>query len=280
MARTITLVLALMLLAAAGAWIGAGTQEWYSHARLGTHPVPVVAVAISKDGRYAASLDAAGELRCWDLQQHRLLHRTVLPVGGRLKPGEATVAISPDGQVLAVTAPPMGTQVWRPTGSSERVDVPVQAMWSPLLALSHDNTLLATMDEQGALHVWDARTAEHVAEPDDNPLDWPEAVSHLLFSDEDKAVGYLRVGELVPDFFALDTGNRLFGDVGGQHIRSRDPEGTRYLRVDHWQTKHDMDQWQSHDNLGPEYNASDRLAVRYRDNTTPPGTTITATGVA
>ena len=155
--RLVTLGLALLLFGLLGATLGLANRQWYPIATLRSRQAAVVAVRFVPDSgtagiastqpdqhwQRAVTLDASGKLIVWNLKQRQAVDSIDLAArfSGQLKAGKASVTLSPDGTMAAASAPKLGTVVWR-VGVSDAADIPIRHGWTPIMGLSHDNTML------------------------------------------------------------------------------------------------------------------------------------------
>src|SRR5262249_38675873 len=130
-----------------------------------------VYLAVSRDGRWAATIGRPAPVRVWDLETGRLVRR--LPAAG------ARAAVSPDGRWLVVGSGAAYQYVevgtWRDGPRVDRDDAPLPG----LLTFSADGRVLAVAHSSREVRLLDAATATPIASlaaPD------PHLISSLAFS--------------------------------------------------------------------------------------------------
>ena len=234
--RGLTLFLALLTVALLGATAGIADRDWYGYATLTGHHAPVVAVTFNEAGTRAASLDAAGTVCLWHIPQQRRVARVNLGpqlTSTPLKADETALALSPRGDVVAISAPALGTRIWRPGRTPRLIDVPIRSPWSPLVALSHDETMLATMSPNGHLRTWRTDTGAHIADYNRNPHAAPKKAWCLMFSQRDRAVAVVHSSHYTSgDLWQPQTGQPLDRSWRSRYPNSstnrKAPDGSPY----------------------------------------------------
>src|SRR5262249_2795982 len=121
---------------------------------IAAHDTAVWSVAFSPDGnRLITTSDR--EVRLWDVDTGAL--RTTLPNAGG---GTTRAALSPDGQIFAVTATEGGVRVWNLDKAIRirEIAAAVDVVWS--VAFSPDGRELATASSDEVVALWDVATGE------------------------------------------------------------------------------------------------------------------------
>ncbi len=162
MDRWVLMSLLVALCVSLGAWIGLEQRTWHRLATLGQHHAPVVATAISGDGVYGAAMHGDGHVKVWELATRRLVASRDLKLvrGSTIERGRAALALSPDGSLLAASSPATRTVVWRINEADPAADLVRLPMGLPgdgyavLLAMSHANDMVATLDVDDQLRLW------------------------------------------------------------------------------------------------------------------------------
>jgi WD40 repeat protein len=145
------------------------------------HLAHLTGVAVSRDGRRAASADLNGEVRIWDLTETRLMLSLLSPpplttalvslhVASTAQPlhslqahttRAAGVAFSPKGELLATCGMDGAIRLWQP-GSSPPVTLHGPESGVRCLAFSPDGTRLATGGNDATIRVWDVDTRQEL----------------------------------------------------------------------------------------------------------------------
>jgi RNA polymerase sigma factor (sigma-70 family) len=140
---------------------GTGMGIWATDSGKVVHDAPAKtpyaqAVIFSNDGKYLITIgrDANDALHVWDTTTGKMVERLSGP-GGR----EPCVAMSPDGQLLAIASYDM-IRLWDWTNGKEvrqiaRVALPIHG-----LAFSRDGKTLASGGNWGAVRLWDVATGQ------------------------------------------------------------------------------------------------------------------------
>jgi eukaryotic-like serine/threonine-protein kinase len=128
-----------------------------------SHSSPVLAVAMTADGKRLASSDNSGNVKVWDADTSEEL------VSFRVQAaGVYALSWNPDGRRLALVGGDQTLQIWDAVTGKEILSLPtvvpaeadsaVAPVWSP------DGKRLAVGEKDGALCIWDATTGKKTLE--------------------------------------------------------------------------------------------------------------------
>lgn len=139
----------------------AGLQFWDVPSRQATETIPgdasdIVAIALSAAGSVLATDHKDGDVRLWDAQTRRLLHR----FGSQFRSRVISLAFSPTEPLLA--ASDEGGNILLYNTTSMEVQPPLKAhTWRVMsLAFSPDGRTLASAGEGGGLKLWNVATRQ------------------------------------------------------------------------------------------------------------------------
>lgn len=132
------------------------------------------------DRRWLVTLSEAGQFQVWSVEQEELRGQfgSVFP-----SPFWETACISGNGERAASmhvgTVP--GVDIWDVRSGSRIRKLPILSS-SLRMALSHDGTRLATIDQNGAIRLWDVETGQRIAGPFSSTVN--SADSDVVFSSD------------------------------------------------------------------------------------------------
>ncbi|MCP4543670.1 MAG: hypothetical protein GY832_41685 [Chloroflexi bacterium] len=109
-------------------------------------PNAAISLAFSADGKTLAAGFQTGELRVWDVNSKQEI-RTIEADGH-----SETIALSPDGLLLASTNGRDGVRMWETSTGELKTTISVSLTTS--LAFSIDGTMLALGTEDGIVELW------------------------------------------------------------------------------------------------------------------------------
>ncbi len=121
-----------------------------SESDLAIHTCRIEGLALSCDGRTAASASRDGTVRVWDLATRRELGVVIRGVGGF-----SCVAFGPDGRTLAAGGLDGRLVVWDVESNQELAMLARSGPAVRALAFSPDGTTLAAAGDACSIHVWD-----------------------------------------------------------------------------------------------------------------------------
>jgi WD40 repeat protein/mono/diheme cytochrome c family protein len=124
-----------------------------------------------------------------------------------------TVAISPDGNLVAVGSPKRTVRVIQLSDGAEKFTVKKHTDWLTALAFSPDGLLLASGDRFGGLYLWNVATGEEFANLREHSgtvrgIQWSRTSDHLFSASEDGSVRRF-------DLQALSMDQEWNCDIGG-----------------------------------------------------------------
>lgn len=127
---------------------------------VGGHGHPVTAVAVSRDGHVAASGDAMGVVRLWEVSTGR--DKIALPL---VTEAVGALAFSEDGRTLAAGTDDGRVHLWRVSDGTALVSA-FDAHASPVRGLHfiEGPRLLLSMDQRGGARLWDLETGTRLAD--------------------------------------------------------------------------------------------------------------------
>ncbi|MGM9482726.1 WD40 repeat domain-containing protein [Roseateles sp. NT4] len=143
-----------------------GLGVWWSTAALAAAVQPLDlgpvsaypgALAVSRDGRLAAHVDASGGVRVWDAVTTRPVEG--LPVG---QPPASSVALSADGELLVVGHPDGRVVLWQRGRAAPLREFRGHAGRILALDISADGRRLASGSEDGTTQLFDLQTARRL----------------------------------------------------------------------------------------------------------------------
>ena len=122
-----------------------------------------LSVAMSGDGRVAATGDRGGSIQLWDIN-------TRSPLGSPLlghENGPEGLALNSDGSVLFSASGDGTIRRWSIADPEAPTSIIVADLGAPVweVALSPDETSVASASENGTIRLWDATTGEPLGEP-------------------------------------------------------------------------------------------------------------------
>jgi WD40 repeat protein len=119
------------------------------------HRGPVLAVAISPDGKRGVSGGDDGELRFWDLDRRA-------PTGPTLSPAAERLALSPDGKQLLTGNGKGAVALWDLETGKPRWTLASSSKKLFCVSLSPDGKLAAAVGEEPSIEILDAATGKRV----------------------------------------------------------------------------------------------------------------------
>jgi WD40 repeat protein len=129
--------------------------EWPSRRRLGRMAglaEGIVALVFSPDGSVLAACDTSGRFKLWNVCAG---NEVSSPWAFESKPGDAAIALSPDGSLLARVSYLEGAvRLWSPASGLLREPFPRQSLSVRSLAFSPDGALLAIARTDGRIALW------------------------------------------------------------------------------------------------------------------------------
>jgi len=153
----VTVILGFATSFALGALFARATRGWDAAAELSGHRGDVTAVALSDDGRLAASAGQDGQVIVWDVAARRLLHRRK-----DMPRDPISLRISPDGNALAVGYRGQSAAVWPFANGAEPVFLGKGSRGAELLAVSREGKRLALVNKANELQVWRVEERDHL----------------------------------------------------------------------------------------------------------------------
>ncbi len=154
--------------------------------QLPAHQADITAVAVSPDGRHAASADRAGHILLWDLATRRGL-RWLTGHTNKV----AALAFAPSAAFLASVGADASLRFWEVETGKELVRVWDDAPFTRL-AYSRDGSHLLTGSRGGEVSLWDVRRAKLIQELESH---FDEPVVTVAFSrDAGRAMAAARHG--------------------------------------------------------------------------------------
>ncbi len=137
-------------------------------ATLGNHDSRVFGITLSTEGNIAASCDAGGGIRVWDLGARKEVG--AMRQAGRLN----AISFQPSGNLLATAGEEHFVCLWSLTALAEESRLP-HADWIRSLAFFPDGRRLATLCADGGVHIWDVPNRREIA---NWPIPRPERYSY------------------------------------------------------------------------------------------------------
>jgi eukaryotic-like serine/threonine-protein kinase len=147
-------------LRAARANLAAWSREYPSLRAVFSHARPIIAVAVSPNGKYVATDSEDETARLWDLT-------TSAPVGQPLEhPGDAaSIAISPDGKTALTGCNDQFARVWDLESGSVSGDLIEHRGEVSVVAISPGGKILLTGGQDRIARLWDAITRKPLVQP-------------------------------------------------------------------------------------------------------------------
>ena len=208
----ITICLMVATGMACGLFMARSQRDWVCETTLGAGALGTV-VDMTENGALAAVARPDGRITVHDLARHGVVQELQAESGA-----PSAVAVSVDGQHMAVGFPDAPVKLWPPNTRAKPVALGEGTSGAVGLAFSGDGRRLACYTSDDLLSVWQVPDGERLSASRFSGVGEAKYV-RLRFSDEEKAVVVfpLWAGSTAMDGLEIETGNRVrfYGEESG-----------------------------------------------------------------
>lgn len=208
----ITICLMVATGMACGLFMARSQRDWVCETTLGAGALGTV-VDMTENGALAAVARPDGRITVHDLARHGVVQELQAESGA-----PSAVAVSVDGQHMAVGFPDAPVKLWPPNTRAKPVALGEGTSGAVGLAFSGDGRRLACYTSDDLLSVWQVPVGERLSASRFSGVGEAKYV-RLRFSDEEKAVVVfpLWAGSTAMDGLEIETGNRVrfYGEESG-----------------------------------------------------------------
>ena len=181
------------------------------------HKRPIQKLIMTPDRRTADTMSADGDVIIWDVQSRIPQSRVTIP-----NSRAAAVALSPDGNLLAVSVGDGTISVWNPETKEEIVEYQTTpGKFVSSLAFSPDGRRLAAATIQGGVIVWDNESKKELARTSTH-----KSINAIVFHPDSRRLAVVRGNRLqLWDVHSNQTQEFPKVDSAGLDFVTFDPHG-------------------------------------------------------